>query len=134
MRHLDWKNRLDGYIAAHEHTPFDWAAQNCASFAAGWVQLACGNELQLPATPDAKTALQAVKGLAGLLAAARAQLGDELPGLFAQPGDVVLLNLPRARNRSALAFGVCLGPVCAAPGPLGLLMLPITQAESAWLV
>lgn len=128
-RHADWQHRLDSYIAASVATPFDWTTHNCTTFAAGWVHEATGRTLDVPITKTAAAATRTVAKLGGLLADARRQLGEELQGTFAQCGDVVLLTLANTK-----AFGVCLGPVCAAQGIDGLVMVPITQAEAAWRV
>lgn len=126
----DWHDRLDAYVLANMHAPFDWQDHNCTTFAAGWVTEATGQVLDVPTTQTAKAALRAIAGVDGLLADAKRQLGDGVPALFAQTGDVVLLALEDGRK----AFGVCLGGSCAAPGPAGLMFVPITQAEAAWRV
>lgn len=128
-RHTDWQHRLDAYIASNMATTFDWQTQNCTTFAAGWVFEATGKILEVPATDSASKAARTVKSLGGLLADARRQLGGELSGTFAQSGDVVLLTLADSQG-----FGICLGSVCAAQGPGGLVMVPITEAEAAWRV
>lgn len=128
-RHTDWQARLDAYVAGHMAAPFDWRANNCTTFAAGWVALATGRVMQVPTTKTAAAATRAVAKLGGLLKDARRQLGDELPGTFAQCGDVVLLTVGETK-----AFGVCVGASVAAQGPDGLVLVPITQAEAAWRV
>ena len=128
-RQTDWQQRLDTYIADNMAVPFDWQTHNCTTFAAGWVREATGRVLEVPATESAAVATRTVKQLGGLLADACRQLGEPLPGAYAQCGDVVLLQLP-----DATAFGVCLGAVCAAQGPDGLVMVPITETEAAWRV
>lgn len=133
-RRADWQAELDSYVRANEHVPFDWQSQNCMTFAATWAQIANGRQASLPAAKTAREALRVVKGLGGLYADACENLGLPLPGAFARCGDVVLLKVPRSRGRVSLAFGVCLGAVCAAPSATGLMMLPITEAEAAWRV
>lgn len=131
-RFENWKERLDAYVDANRNAPFDWQAQNCSTFAAGWVTECTGRVIEVPATASAIEACRAMESIGGLFADACRQLGDPIPGLMAQCGDVVLLTLPGDDTRKA--FGVCLGALVAAQGPDGLLMLPITEAEAAWRV
>lgn len=133
-RHPDWKMLLDEYVRKHETVPFDWRSHNCVTFAAEWLRLATGVTLEVPRTQGVRDALRAVDAAGGLYAAACRQLGEPVPGLFAQPGDLVLLNLPRSCGRVLRVSGVCLGSVVAAQGPNGLVMVPITEAEAAWRV
>lgn len=130
----DWQALLDAYIRENEVRPFDWRAQNCSTFATDWVRLATGRVLEVPATATAREALRVVRGIGGLHADACRQLGEPVLGTMARCGDFVLLGLPRSRGRVVRAFGVCLGPVAAAQGPAGLLMVPITEAEAAWRI
>lgn len=133
-RKNNWQTLLDGYIAANALQPFAWHGQNCSTFAADWVRIATGRPVQVPATATAREALRTVRGLGGLRQDACRQLGEPVPGPFACVGDVALVAVPRSRGRVVRAFGICLGAVVAAPGPRGLLMLPITEAEAAWRV
>lgn len=128
-RHTDWQARLDAYLLDHQARPFNWLSNNCTTFAAGWIELATGQVMHVPKTATAKTAARTVARLGGLLKDARRQLGQEIPGNFAQCGDVVLLTVADAK-----AFGVCIGASVAAQGPDGLVLVPITQAEAAWRV
>ncbi|KQT10959.1 DUF6950 family protein [Ramlibacter sp. Leaf400] len=132
----DWKVRLDAYVALHRATPFDWALHNCVTFAAGWIELATGHAVQLPPYDGALSAHRRIDAVGGLLAGARDRLGAPVPGTFAQCGDVVLVRLPSTEEslEGRRAFGVCIGPTVVAPGPTGLLRVPMVQAEAAWRV
>lgn len=132
-RHPDWKQRLDAYVELNRNAPFDWKTQNCSTFAAGWVTECTRRVIEVPVTKTALAACKAMKSIGGLFADACRQLGDSIPGLMAQSGDVVLLNVVY-EGESRKAFGVCLGSVIAAQGVEGLVMLQITEAESAWRV
>ena len=129
----DWKQRLDAYVDANRDVPFDWQGQNCSTFAAGWVTECTGRVIEVPVTKTALSACKAMKSIGGLFADACRQLGDSIPGLMAQAGDVVLVTVPY-ENEQRKAFGVCLGAMIAAQGIAGLVMLPITEAEAAWRV
>jgi hypothetical protein len=133
-RHPDWQTLLDVYVAKHERLKFDWQNNNCTTFASDWITEATGRVMEVPATETARKALRELASLSGLKAEACRQMGEPLMGTFAQCGDVVLLRMPRSRNRTSYAMGICLGPVCAAPGHESLLMVPITEAEAAWRV
>jgi hypothetical protein len=134
-RRVDWKLALDAYVEQHRAAPFDWCAHTCASFAAGWVLVATGADLDVPQPADALQAARLVDAMGGLFAEVTRQLGDALPGLFAQSGDVVLVRLEAGEGQPVRkALGVCLGACAAAPGASGLLVVPITHAEAAWRV
>ena len=133
-RQTDWQQRLDDYIADNMAVPFDWQTHNCTTFAAGWVREATGCTNTVPESASARQALRAVQAHGGLHANACKWLGEPVPGAFARCGDVVLLHVPRSRNRTSKAFGVCVGAVVAAQGPGGLVMVPITETEAAWRV
>lgn len=128
----EWFAALDSFIGERESTPFCWGGNDCCGFAADWVRIVRGDD-PLAGFRGLDTALAAARALSaagGLLAAVTERLGAALPGTFAQVGDVVMVR----HGDDQVAMGVCLGGHVAAPGPLGLLMVPLTHAEAAWRV
>lgn len=150
-------SNLDAYIA--DAKPFDWRTNNCAHFAAGWVALCRGVDPLtewLGVMPSTRSALRKLKQAGGYMGATAAVLGDYKDGLYAQRGDVVLLDAARwvHADRRALgyptstrarvgifptkycgmAWGICTGNRIAALGKDGVLMLPMIAARAAWRV
>jgi hypothetical protein len=130
----DWKEKLDAHVAAHEAVPFDWLEHNCTRFVTEWVRLATGFEMTVPVTPTALAAHRVIEQLGGLQAEVSRQLGQPILGTMAQCGDFVLISLARPDGEASKACGICIGAAVAAQGPLGVVMVPITEAEAAWRV
>jgi len=128
----EWFEALDAYVGKCQALPFAWGSHDCCTFAADWVQIVRGNDpmADLRGIRTAREAAQALQEEAGILAAVTRRMGEPLPGTFAQVGDVALV----VHGNDQRSMGVCVGPWLAAPGPLGLLMVPITAAEAAWRV
>lgn len=130
QRFPDWQSRLAACIAERMDKPAAWGSQDCALFAADCVAACTGVD---PAEgtrgtyTDAMSAARVVRELGGLAAVAAARLGEEVPPLMAQPGDV---GLVMSDGRECLA--VCTGPTWHAPGLHGLQALPVDAAHRAW--
>ena len=127
-----WYEALDAFVEQRSSLPFAWGSNDCCTFAADWVQIVRGEDLMedLRGLTTALTAARALQQEGGLLAAVVRRMGDQLPGTFAQVGDVALVR----HGGDKVSMGVCLGAFVAAPGEAGLLMVPIDQAEASWRV
>jgi hypothetical protein len=129
-RREDWAEALADYLDARRDVPFAWGENDCASFAAGAVQAMTGEALQIPQVESAAAYLHFLRDHGPLDAIVDDTLGERLPSpAFAQRGDVVLLFLD---ERATL--GVCIGVEAAAPGPDGMLTVPMAAASAAWRV
>lgn len=127
-RYPDWPERLAEYLDERRDTPFDWATNNCAGFAAGAVEAMTGEPVPLPAVKTARGAARVLAG-GGMLERVTETLGEPIPVAMAQRGDVGLLI---ADGRDTLA--VCVGAHWAAPSDDGLLMVDLVAASAAWRV
>lgn len=125
MRRQDWPERLAEYLEAAHARPFRYGAHDCGTFAAGAVEAVTGVNPIADLTYDRKGAIAIMEG--GLHAFAAERLGPEIRAAFAQRGDVVGFIW---QGRETL--GVCAGTHIAAPGPDGLLYVPMSTAVKAW--
>jgi len=128
MRREDWFERLVGYVDAHRSTAFVWGKHDCATFAAGAVEIMTGR------APDVPGYTSAHEALAHLVEHPMGEwltelVGAEVPIAQAQRGDVVLLELG-----GRLTCGVCMGRESVAPGADGVLFVPTALASRAWRV
>jgi hypothetical protein len=129
-RREDWAEQLADYLDARRDVPFAWGGNDCASFAAGAVEAMTGEATQIQQIESAAAYLHFLRDHGPLDAIVDDTLGERLPSpAFAQRGDVVLLFVD---ERATL--GVCIGTEAAAPGPDGMLAVPMTAARAAWRV
>jgi hypothetical protein len=135
-RHPDWPQRLAAYLQAARPLPFAWVANDCCTFAAGAVLTMTGTDPMAPHRHKYKTQRGAARVLAqagGLLAWVVQALGEPLlTCAMAQRGDVVLYAMAAPHGPHAL--GICVGTHIAAPGPGGMVLLPMGAAAAAWRV
>jgi hypothetical protein len=133
MRAPRWEHRLSEVLAGAERKPFRWWHHDCARFAAQAVEAVRGKcplaGMTWPA--DARGALRVLRAERGLAGFWSARLGPSRSPLMAQRGDVVLV-----RQGRRLASGVVTldGWQVAAPGPQGLVRVPLSAAVVAWSV
>lgn len=126
----DWPERLADYLEGARGRPFCFGSHDCASFAAGAVQAMTGEAPAIPQVESAAAYLHFLRDHGPLDAIVDDTLGERLPSpAFAQRGDVVLLFVD---ERATL--GVCIGVEAAAPGPDGMLTVPMSTASAAWRV
>lgn len=132
-RFESWPLALDAAIEAARTRPFHWRTHNCATFAADCVAAITGERLHaqfaaLHKTKRAALANAADAGTLRLWVSTHLHTG-EVPGAFAQRGDVVLVAWA---DRAAL--GVCVGRQVAALGLQGVEFLPLGAAQCAWRI
>lgn len=130
MRLHDWQLRLQACITASWSRPFQWGVHDCVLFAADCVLAVSGVD---PAEPfrgkydDAAGAARVLHDHGGVEAMAAAALGEEIPPLFGQVGDVGLFH---EDGRPGLA--VCGGGHWLAPGALELGPIATDSIVRAW--
>lgn len=132
MRHEDWAIRLAAYIAQHYCAPFEWATNDCATFAAGWIERATGEHRFDPLYNDALSAARLVQAEGGMAAAASRLLGlgETLANpQAAQRGDIALVSLDGRETLAVVDVDGAFGP-----GPAGLMHAPRTAFVAAWTV
>lgn len=126
-----WPELLAAELSAARKRPFAWGTHDCCAFAARMTLALTGTDFMagFPAydnEADARAILQAHVGVRGI---ATRCLGEPIPALQAQRGDVVLLSQPTGE-----ILGICAGAVIACPGLTGLVLVPITQGLMGWKV
>lgn len=132
MRYHDWQIRFAAFVAARQTMPFAWGANDCCTFAADCILAITGVDVALSEQRQQSSALQAarlLKTVGGVAGAATSALGEPMPALMAQVGDVVLAD---AAGRDMLA--ICNGATCMAPGPAGLVHISMATARKCWRV
>lgn len=126
----DWQTALETLVRQRWVVPFTWGQQDCCLFAADCVLAATGKDV----AEDVRGAYSSEAGAARLLRQhggvaqlAEKRLGQGIAPLFMQVGDVGLVHVA---GRDMLA--VCFGAHLLAPGPEGLVTVPLEQAQQAW--
>ena len=129
----DWKPRLIAYLATVARRPYRPGRHDCALFVAGGVAAMTGIDLAAEwrgyaslREGRARLAEAGIEDLAGLAARHFA----EVPGLFAQEGDVAVLSDRRGQQ----ALGLVQGPCVYGVGRSGLALAPLTAVERAFRV
>lgn len=128
----DWQSRLDAVISARRGAPFAWGTNDCALFACDCAIAVTGSDPADGLRGQYKTdqgATRLMKRNGGMEAIADSRLGDRIAPLMAQVGDVGMIYM---EGRPMLA--VCVGSHWLAPGPDGLVAMPISAASTAWRV
>lgn len=126
----DWPERLADYLARSRTAVFAWGSTDCACFAAGDVLAITGCDVLPGRWADRAEAVRILREQGGLVAAVDAALPRLPSPAYAQRGDVVLVQASVPRGRRWLA--VCDGARAWAPGPAGLVAVPMTHAVHAW--
>jgi hypothetical protein len=131
-----WAEALDTFLTDMRHRRFAWCTNDCCTFAANAVLAMTGADPM----STLRTRYATQQGAARLVARAGGlhplvcqYLGAPMQHtLTARRGDVVQIALDDADGPAAL--GICTGTHIAAPGPAGMVWLPITAATAAWRV
>lgn len=117
---------LPDYIASHLVTPFAWGANDCMTFALGWVEISTGKR-HLPDEvlwQDEWRAARLIKEHGGLVAALDAHFVRIHPN-YAKAGDLAIADG---------VVSIVSGAHLVAPGAEGLVFRPRTEADHAWTV
>lgn len=129
MRRLEhWPRLLAEYVESRLQMPFKWVENDCCSFAAGAIEAMTGERPPLPAYADARQAAEALAA-ESLSSRVRSLYGPPIEPPFMQRGDLALFYVD---GRETLA--ACIGGEIAAPGPGGLVAVPLSAAFAAWRV
>lgn len=127
----DARARLEHVLRSRMSEPFAWGHNDCALFAAACVEAQTGVDLAaqwVGQWSTEKEALRLIEQLGGM-GAIGAMVGDEVPPLCAQVGDIGLIV---TGGRESLA--VCNGGHWLAVGAQGLGVVELTAAVRAWRV
>jgi hypothetical protein len=132
MRIHDWPERLMRFLAERRRVPFDWGQHDCVLFACSWIEEATGadplGDLRGQWT-DAASAVRLLRDLGGLRAAVESKMGEPIPVLMAQRGDLALIEREDERG-----LGVVVGADVAVLTPAGIGFVALSEASAAWRV
>jgi hypothetical protein len=126
--------QLARYVS-HQRGAFDWATNNCCTFAAGWVREVEGNDVMpKEPTPDAKAALRLIEKRGSLANVVSEQLGREpIHPSQAQVGDLVMF--PGHDHPARAIMGICNGRTSILHGVDGeAIFMATARAMHAWRV
>lgn len=128
-RHHDWQVRLQALVQSRLAAPFEWGKHDCCLFVCDAIEAITGHDpaADLRGYSTEREAARILREHGGVLGLAEARAGAAVPVLAAQVGDVGLLPLG---GRDTLAL--CGGAHWLAPGPHGLITLPLDAASDAW--
>lgn len=115
---------LPDYIAAHLDKPFKWGANDCCTFAIGWLEIATGRDYLAPYKPwkSAKQAMRKVDKAGGLAYLFDASL-ERINPHMALDGDLTIVNGTASLFTGAYVVSV---------GDEGLVFTDRTEAVCAW--
>lgn len=131
-RKQDWAQLLEIYIWDRAQRPFKWGVQDCCSFAAEWVNLATGIDVNSKYRGTYKTALGALRhvALSGGVGGIPGKVGlRKIKPQMVQRGDIV-----GVATKWGLALGIHLGNRAAFPGKNGLQYRTPQFYMKAWRV
>lgn len=125
-----WEKALQQFLTEYRNRPFEWAVNDCATFAGEWIKRATGETVFAPDYTDALGAGRRMGGQAEFAAAVTQVLGEPVTNIAAASrGDVALVGI---EGRSCL--GVVEGMYVAAPGEQGMTLIPRTAILSLWSI
>jgi hypothetical protein len=126
--------QLARYVS-HQRGAFDWATNNCCTFAAGWVREVEGREVMpIEPTPDAMSAWRLICRHGSLANVVSEQLGRApIPPSHAQVGDLVMF--PGHDHPGRAIMGICNGRTSILHGVDGeAIFMATAAAMHAWRV
>lgn len=127
----DWPERLAEAVYAARHEPFVWGAHDCAIWTFDAVAEMTGTASHADAWRGRySTALGSERimrklGWQTMEEAVTALLGDPIPPLMAQRGDLVM---------AAGSVGLCIGPWAQMIGEYGPDTILMADADAAWRI
>ena len=132
MRLTHWQIFYGQITEAYQHKPFKWGEHDCILWAANVVRALTGEDYgaEWRGTYDsALSAARLINELGGAEALVTRFLGEPIPVLMANVGDVLLL---KQGDWDMLA--ICNGQTMLAPGEHGLAVHETASALKAWRV
>lgn len=130
----DWRERLAQLIDERRALPFAWGVRDCASLPmSAAIPAMTGQQVVfLEPYSTARGAARELRRLGGWRTAVSESLGlKPLPGVFAQHGDVVLVDVP-GQAFEGQALGIVGEHGIYAQGPHGLVEVPAVAIRTSW--
>jgi hypothetical protein len=142
-KRTDWHQKLLDTLYFYRNLPFEWGTHDCALFACNTIEAMTDEDLARDFRGKYSSALQAARviraftkggDLEALAEKICSEHGlDEVPVKFAQRGDVVVLHAT-SNHRVALGIVGADPRYAYAPGPLGLVRVPMSEWLRAWRI
>ncbi|HEV1991381.1 MAG TPA: hypothetical protein VGR34_00785 [Candidatus Dormibacteraeota bacterium] len=139
----NWPGLLDAFVASRRELPFAWGANDCCLFACDAVLAMTGEDLAEGFRDSYDSALGARRMLQQAGAETVGELADIIaerqglrciPAIFAQRGDVVLLDREPAQAGESLGIVSLHGVDVWAPAEEGLAIVPLREGQRAWRI
>lgn len=137
-RFEDWPTRLDAFFLSRKNEPFVWGKNDCCLFAADAIVAMTGEDFAARfrgTYDDLKSAVKILREMGKSISGLASDLAklEEIPILFAQRGDVVLIDGELGESLGIVALD---GVSIAGPGvdAEGLIFLPINVSKKAWRI
>jgi hypothetical protein len=131
QRLQDWQVRFESCLAERWARPFAWGRQDCCLFAADCVEAITGQDWAATFRGRYIAKMGAYRLLiaaGGMQVVAAAALGDEIPVLMAQVGDIGMVE------DIGQALVVCAGGHWLGAGADGVEHVPTSRVVRAWRV
>lgn len=132
MKLQGFPERLTAFIQLRRSMPYAWGTNDCVVFAADAVHAVAGFdpiEGIRGLWNDEATANQILAEQGGLIAATDRLFLRQSSTSFYQRGDICLLLM---EPNLTPTLGVCAGPYAAAPGPEGMVLVPMSEVRIIW--
>lgn len=139
-RYDDWAGLLDAFVCSRMKTRFQWGLNDCVLFACDAVLIMTGEDLARGFRDRYFTLHGAAKSMREFGASSVGELADimadrcdlrVLPPLFAQRGDVVLLDRELGESLGVVSLH---GVEVWAPAEEGLVTVPLSEVIRAWRI
>jgi len=136
----NWSLRLDAYLLAVGHTPFEWGKHDCLSFTNGAHNAMTGFGYCDDLVKRAFTAMEAKREYLAEMKKRKLYSGTELiderlTRVFRNPERGMIVAMLAQKMATGYALGVCIdGDSAAFVGYEGIEVLPAGAGEFAWRV
>ncbi len=125
-----WEKRFAAYLHERKDVPFEWGANDCATFMFGAVGAITGQEMREVTWSNAMEAMRVLEDGGGLGPAICSPLGRPSQNWREiRRGDVAIIDQD---GRPAIC--VCTGQTLCGPGEQGLEHVPLDRAINVWKV
>ncbi len=131
VRLSNWPVLLNDVVEAWRNRPISYGDADCCQFVAECILAITGIDVRdsLPTYTNRAEAEAILEEYGGMMSFLASALGEPKPVAHAKRGDVVAIECSEG-----LAAAICLGVMCAVPGPNALTFRKTRDALAAWSI